>query len=212
MLAHNLELIDVADRKGNTALHLAAGWDCPDVVACLLAHGAVGFEPMFFLEHLPLDRVAKVMLAHNPELARRADLSRSTLLHRVFGLQGEEKDELFSEDLMRTVWQMNPEAVHATNFDEKTPFDIAVENENQFAIDLVKWQLCFDEISRYRELVPPSLLDQIWESLSEALHKDLVESVYAYLGDWQPNKKNKRKRDERGEEREEKLHNTADSW
>jgi len=43
---------------------------------------------------------------------------------------------------------MNPAALHAMNSEEDTPFDVAVREKNQRAIDLFKWRLPIDDTSR----------------------------------------------------------------
>lgn len=192
LLAHSPELLSATDEWGRTALFFAI-YASPQAVACLLAHGAVGVDAKALWELLQCQRekdasdVVKLLLEHSPELIQSVDSNRNTILHCVFGCRRtfDSEKQLFSEDLMRTVWRMVPEALRATNKDNETPFDTALANRNNFAIELVQGHLSLDEMHfQYFWQCPQSLLDPIWESLVEVLHKDVAGTVYEYLGLW----------------------------
>lgn len=110
MIAHDPELIAA---QGWTALRLAVRAHRLKVVECLLDHGAVGIDKDLlweFLEDGPMlfmDDILKLMLAHQPELARAVNHRGDTLLHHVFNPK-----KYHSQAMMRLVWEMNPGALH----------------------------------------------------------------------------------------------------
>ena len=145
-------LINAEDRDRETALGLACRHMRPEAVACLLACGpAVVVEDMCWsaLNHgLDDDRVyaiLRLLCTHKPEIVRRCN--GFPLLHHVFGFRSERNDNtLFSEELMRTVWQLTPPEVLCAAYSEGTPFEVAIRCNNAFAIELTQGKLSLDEI------------------------------------------------------------------
>lgn len=128
LLTHWPELNNVRKWNGETAVHSALDW-CQDQ--------DLGLQD----EEKPVDEgMVKLMLTRNPELARNnvVDCCGNTILHRVFEYRERTRFVLFSEDLMRMVWEMNPAALRVANLEGKTPLDVAVEHFNDFAIELVR--------------------------------------------------------------------------
>lgn len=125
-----------------------------------------------------------------------------TVLHSVFGCGFLPK--FTSEELMRMVYQMNPDALHKTNGVQETPFHLAVRYDNKLAIELVQWSLSLDQIreafAKYNRKCPQHVLDQLHEwLLDEPLSRDVVGTVCEYLGIGRGKRTNKRTRDEDSE-------------
>lgn len=192
ILACKSDLVHATDKRGDTALAWACYKAHPKVVASLLAHGAVPSPSMAWeaLEHGADDsRIAQVLkLIHASDhdiLGGTKD--KKNMLHLVFNFQvgRGERRPLHSEELMKTVWELSPEAVlHETNYTNHTPFHIAIQSDNEFAIGLVQWKLSINEIvdgfAKFNKKCP--LLESFRESLQMLLSKDVAGTVWEYLG------------------------------
>jgi len=204
LIAHDPTLIDVKDTHGNTALSVLVQKGKADVVAQILAHcptilnssqGLSVFKKMWNKE-----TIADMVLAHKPELVHEVDENGENLLH--FLLSRSESQEFITK-----VWRMNPSAAHIANSSGNTPFHLALWRKRAWAIKLMQWQLCFDDIKQACERTNTSLnrFRPAIEQLLEPLNRDVMGTVFEYLELETPLRSNKRPRDDEveGEEGDE---------
>lgn len=112
---------------------------------------------------------------------------------------------------MSLVYQMSPDALDKTNFGIDTPFHVAIQNDNQFGIELVQSKLSLDAIvgafAKCNKPCPESFFDKLGECLLESLNKDLVGAVAEYLGleSKRPNKRKEKRPRLEGKPRSERY-------
>lgn len=153
------ELVDVLSPQGHNALQIAA------------CFGA--------------EKLMDMLLAMKPEWASCVDQSGNTLLH----LAADSSPPLSPQALTK-LWELSPpEAVRAVNEDGDTPFAIAVRNRDDFAMSLLQRKLSVDEILLASEAVHPEAVRRLRPALEaecacllELLHRDVIGTVYEYLG------------------------------
>lgn len=195
LVAANPEAINLGDKKDLTPLQLAVRSCRTENVAYLLAHGAIGVNEEMFWSVLAMkdfkdvSGMVKVLLTHKPDLIDSMGPCNNTVLHAAAGFRIAFRK--FSEDLMRTAWQLKPQAARALNSRKETPLHIAIQLGNEFAIELVQWQFSVEEImgafAENRRQCPQSLLNNLRTSLlqlhwCELLNQDSVDTVYEYFG------------------------------
>lgn len=79
------------------------------------------------------------------------------------------------------------EASRAVNGNSETPFDRAVMFWNTPAIELLQWQLTYQEVaSTYERFASLEnlrpLIDKQCELLNLVLHQDVIATIYEFLG------------------------------
>lgn len=202
LLSHKPELLDAADRNDKTALAWACDTAQPHAAARLLAHdpavidgdmmwGAVDSSRR---DDSKITEVVKLLAARKPELMESVENEEDkTLLHRVFGLvrheEGEEKNDmrLRSEELMRTVWELSPSGgLCAIDTNGNTPFEVAIECKNEFAIELMHGKLSLEEIANAfhasGRFCPQSFFEKYHGFLLEvASSNDVVGLICTYV-------------------------------
>lgn len=92
---------------------------------------------------------------------------------------------------MRIVWQTDPsaEALHKLNHKQETPFHAAIQNNNEFAIELVHGKLSLDEIKEALAkcskmdllLRLQDVMDEFRGCLLVSLNNDVVGLICNYL-------------------------------
>lgn len=129
------------------------------------------------------EAIAQSLLASNPELASNAIFDRegNTLLHICI------RGSASSDEFLEKLWKMNPNAVTVVNHARQTPFHVAVELGNDFAIELFQWSLTADEIcqayeshERFAARFRPVIVKQC-EPLLEVLNQDVANLVFDYV-------------------------------
>jgi len=193
LLAQKKEIAATKNHLGATALHIAAEKGHEKVVEQLCAHSPelicledrIGWSALHYAAGEGHEKILEILLAANPDVIHSTDTSGNTVLHRVLGFR-EPEHVLFSEALMERVWRMDLAALHAVNLDIWTPYNIAIQSNNTWALETMRDKLFSDEILRF----PPnshtdaaqSLLDMQCECLVVLLNRDVISTVYAYLG------------------------------
>lgn len=146
-----------------------------------------------------LAEVVRLLCAQKPELMSTLDDHNDTILHRVVNERYDD-GTFFSEELMAAVWQLSPpDAVRAINQNNQTPWQIALWQDNQFAMELMQWKLSLDEIAECEEEYLhrcSSFFDHLCEFIEAAFAKDVARVVWEYLIERPPNRANKRMREE----------------
>lgn len=190
LLARKPELLDAEDADNGTALARTAAHcgSTKQAMAYLLAKGARVDETIWWGANN--EEAMELLLAHKPELFGSVCPSDgNTVLHRAFGTS-KPYDRFFSEEFMTLCWRTQPNALHVVNQPNeqegpKSPFDVAVECDNKFAMELVQGKLSVEEIvgafCRFDKTFPRSLLP---EGLLRLLNdsEEVVETIYEYLG------------------------------
>lgn len=190
LLAASPELVDSKDVEDWTALHYAASGGHDKVVTQLLAArpglaGAVtsstGWLPVHHAAYHRHEKVAGMFLVAKPEIIFVTDKRGDTLLHVA--------TERCSLKFVQKVWQLNPAALHVANNHSDTPFRIAIRYDRMDLVSLLQGRLAFDDIvasftackRRYLAHLRP-VMEKHCKSLSLYLHRDVIGTVYEYLG------------------------------
>ena len=152
LLAADPSLAEVACRdtwpaNHLTALHFAANQGHTGLVKILMnANPAVASEtdrctqtPLHHAVMKGHGEVVRTMLAMQPELLHDIDCSKSNVLH--LAIENKKPIEFVEE-----VWKLNPDFLFSANKKGLTPFDFAVMNDHQAAIDLLLGSLTFEEV------------------------------------------------------------------
>lgn len=194
LLAREPALIDSVDSGLFTALHHAVSHDQLAVVSQLLAYkpslidavNKLGEPALFIAAQRGNEDLVKLLLKRKPGHVFCVDKQKNTLLHYVLGSP-------FSEELTKSVWGMNPEALRAFNRSGVPAFHRMMDGYhiNKAALEWLKWKLTLEEILGAFEaleegdrfsLTPRSVVEQPCQPLLETLHQDIVEIVYDFLG------------------------------
>lgn len=176
------------DGFGRNALHLAIRYSRDELVSEMLTLSPSLIDVLNPWGHNPLqsavchgsEKSMELVLAARPEWLSSVDpRSGDTLLH----LAVRSSPRLPPRAFLR-LWQLRAADVRIPNTLGKTPFAAAVAKANDFAVDLMQWHLCLDEImavtsqwSRFRPV-----LEGVCSDLAVLLNRDVMGTVYEYLG------------------------------
>lgn len=175
LLALSPSLIDGLNPYGDNALQIAINTNYK------LVHKSIGTPCMF-------DNIVDMLLVSKPELIASIDSAGNTVLHLAAN-----SNPPLSPQCFMTLWQsLVRDDVRAVNTAGQTPFSIAVRRNNDFALDLMKWKLSLQEMEESCAVSSPQLV-QLRSKLRPAieaesacllhfLHRDVVGTVYEYLG------------------------------
>lgn len=190
--AITLKLNNAVDLSNRTVLHWAARGSTEGhnkVAAQLLAASPSlidatdvhGWTALHYTCQGGSSSMAEMFLTIKPDLALATNSAGNTPLHfaAAWFRRG---------NAIKRLLELNPNALRAANKSCKTPFQIAVFNGNNEAIELMQSHLTFGEIidcflaekkspERYRSVVKSQC-----ESLVVSLSQDVVGTVYEYVG------------------------------
>lgn len=191
LLALNLN-VAAKDKVGNTPLLYAVQAGHDKVVAQMLAANCFnsldhvdcfGWTALHNAAFYDRETCAEMLLAVAPEQSYALSKRLDTALH-LWSNSGSRNKRFFA-----TLLASNPAALRAVNNSGHTPFDTAVFNGDDLVIDVVQWELTFDEVvntfithqKSYKERLAP-IVERQCECLVESLNQDVVGTVFAYLG------------------------------
>jgi len=170
------DLIDGTDYYGMNILH----------VACRIGHA-------------PL---VELLLSMKPELAFQPNSSHATPLHAIV-------TSVDCNQVTEKLLNVNPHAAMVTDDRNQTPFSIALINDNEFVVNLMMTKfVTFDEAvsvfvsKQYKEKVWLPRLHQLVECECQELertgvNRDVVGTVYGYLGFEGTKRRKKRKQNKK---------------
>lgn len=160
LLCHDPKAIDTTDRKGRT--------------------------PMLVAGDYGQDQVVELLLALKPGLISGRDSTGNTVLHSLVRYRGWEPP---SKASITGVWSMDPEALQVKNAEGQTPFHVALGVRNKWATEVLQSKLSLDQLVAVyadcqvpQERARPLVAEQCEEFLFGLLSRDVVGTVYEYLG------------------------------
>jgi len=135
------------------------------------------------------EQTLEVLLANKPELIH-VKTGAGMLLHCVL-----DRFACLNQSFITKVWELDKQAVHMVNLSNETPFHIALRRCLDWAIDMMQWQLSFDEILEACKQTQTSR-DRFRPNVIEQLSADVTEVVCEYLGFESRKRVGKRARDD----------------
>lgn len=192
LLDHRLKSIKTGESKmGDGLLHIAARNSYDRVVAQLLAAypnsasevDSRGWNALHVAALNGQESIVDMLLASNPQLIHALTDRGETVLH--LASESRSRNQQFYANLL----MLNPDALRAVDSNSSIPFNIAVECENDCAIELMQKNLTFEEIARafgarnkiHEERLRPIVEEQC-ECLKLLLNQDVIGMVFEYLG------------------------------
>lgn len=193
LLAMSPASFSTADRV-ETVLHTAARQGYDTIVAHLLAvHPGLasevdcrGWNALHVAVLNAQAGIAETLLAHNPGLIHSTTPDGDTVLHLACMSELEQNKPFYARLL-----GSNPAALRAANCNARTPFEMALVNCNECAMEVIEPELIFDEIVNafiacekmddYEERFRP-IIERQCECFKDLLNQDVVGIVFEYLG------------------------------